>query len=80
MARLEPGESVLIHGAAGGVGLAALQIARLKGAVIFATAGSEDKQRLVRTMGADHVLSSRSLAFADDIMRLTGGKGASTWC
>ncbi|MFN3672113.1 MAG: beta-ketoacyl synthase N-terminal-like domain-containing protein, partial [Bosea sp. (in: a-proteobacteria)] len=75
LARLEPGESVLIHGAAGGVGLAALQIARLKGAVIFATAGSEDKQRLVRTMGADHVLSSRSLAFADDIMRLTGGKG-----
>jgi acyl transferase domain-containing protein/NADPH:quinone reductase-like Zn-dependent oxidoreductase/SAM-dependent methyltransferase/acyl carrier protein len=75
LARLEPGESVLIHGAAGGVGLAALQIAKLKGAVVFASAGSDDKQRLVRAMGADHVLSSRSLKFADDIMRLTGGKG-----
>ncbi len=75
LARLEPGETVLIHGAAGGVGLAALQIAKLKGATVFATAGSPDKQKLVRTMGADHVLSSRSLKFADDIMRLTGGKG-----
>lgn len=75
LARIQPGESVLIHGAAGGVGLAALQIARLKGAVIFATAGSDDKQQLVKTLGADHVLSSRSLAFADDVMRLTSGAG-----
>ncbi|WP_167858463.1 type I polyketide synthase [Methylobacterium nonmethylotrophicum] len=75
LARLEPGETVLIHGAAGGVGLAALQIAKLRGAIVFASAGSADKQRLVRTMGADHVVSSRSLAFADDIMRLTGGRG-----
>ncbi len=75
LARLEPGETVLIHGAAGGVGLAALQIAKLKGATVFATAGAPDKQKLVKTMGADHVLSSRSLKFADDVMRLTGGKG-----
>ena len=75
LARIEPGETVLIHGAAGGVGLAALQIAKLKGARVFATAGSADKQRLVRTMGADHVLSSRSLKFADDVLRLTGGEG-----
>lgn len=75
LARIEPGESVLIHGAAGGVGLAALQIAKLKGAVVFATAGADDKQKLVKAMGADHVLSSRSLKFADDVMRLTGGKG-----
>ncbi|CAN1549521.1 enoyl_red domain containing protein [Rhabdaerophilaceae bacterium] len=75
LARLEPGETVLIHGAAGGVGLAALQIAKLKGATVFATAGSQDKQRLVRTMGADYVLSSRSLKFADDVLRLTGGQG-----
>lgn len=75
LARLRKGETVLIHGAAGGVGLAALQIAKLKGATVFATAGSADKQRLVRDMGADHVLSSRSLAFAEDIMRLTDGKG-----
>jgi phthiocerol/phenolphthiocerol synthesis type-I polyketide synthase C len=75
LARLEPGETVLIHGAAGGVGLAALQICKLKGAVVIASAGSADKQKLVRTMGADHVVSSRSLKFADDIMRLTDGKG-----
>lgn len=75
LARIEPGETVLIHGAAGGVGLAALQIAKLKGAVVIATAGANDKQKLVRTMGADHVLSSRSLRFADDVMRLTGGQG-----
>ncbi len=75
LARLEPGERVLIHGAAGGVGLAALQIAKLKGAIVFASAGSADKQRLVRTLGADHVLSSRSLKFADDIFALTGGEG-----
>jgi acyl transferase domain-containing protein/NADPH:quinone reductase-like Zn-dependent oxidoreductase/acyl carrier protein len=75
LARLEPGERVLIHGAAGGVGLAALQIAKAKGAVVFASAGSPDKQRLVRALGADHVVSSRSLKFADDILALTDGEG-----
>ncbi len=58
-----------------GVGLAALQIAKLKGATVIATAGAADKQKLVAAMGADHVFSSRSLKFADDVMRLTGGKG-----
>ncbi|KQT68982.1 MULTISPECIES: type I polyketide synthase [unclassified Aureimonas] len=75
LARLEPGETVLIHGAAGGVGLAALQIAKLRGAVVIASAGSPDKQQLVRDMGADHVVSSRSTKFADDIMALTKGEG-----
>jgi acyl transferase domain-containing protein/NADPH:quinone reductase-like Zn-dependent oxidoreductase/acyl carrier protein len=75
LARLEPGERVLVHGAAGGVGLAALQIARARGAVVFATAGSDDKRRLARLAGADHVLDSRSLAFADDVLALTGGEG-----
>lgn len=75
LARLQPGESVLIHGAAGGVGLAAVQIARLRGAVVFGTAGSDEKRRLLRLMGVDHVLNSRSLDFADDVMRITGGRG-----
>lgn len=75
LARLEPGERVLVHGAAGGVGLAALQIARSRGAEVFATAGTEDKRRLARLYGAHHVLDSRSLAFADDVMALTGGSG-----
>lgn len=75
LAHLRKGERILIHGAAGGVGLAAMQIAKWRGAEVFATAGSAEKQDFVRFLGADHVLSSRSLAFADEIMALTEGKG-----
>ncbi|WP_342237095.1 type I polyketide synthase [Inquilinus sp. OTU3971] len=72
-ARLGRGESVLIHGAAGGVGLAALQIAKLRGATVVATAGNEDKRALAQLLGADLVLDSRSLAFADEIRWKLGG-------
>ncbi|WP_064742072.1 type I polyketide synthase [Inquilinus limosus] len=72
-ARLGRGESVLIHGAAGGVGLAALQIAKLRGATVVATAGNEDKRALAQLLGADLVLDSRSLAFADEIRWKMGG-------
>ena len=75
LARLEAHETVLIHGGAGGVGLAAIQVARHIGATIIATAGSPEKRSLLRQLGVDHVLDSRSLTFADDVMRLTGGKG-----
>jgi phthiocerol/phenolphthiocerol synthesis type-I polyketide synthase C len=75
LAQLQPGERVLIHGAAGGVGIAAVQIARHAGAEVFATAGSEDKRDFVRLLGADHVFNSRTLDFADDIMRTTDGEG-----
>ena len=75
LARLAPGETVLIHGAAGGVGLAALQIAKLKGARVIGTAGSTAKRRVVEMLGADYVLNSRSLEFADDVMKLTNGVG-----
>lgn len=75
LADLQPGERVLIHGAAGGVGIAAVQLARHLGAEIYATAGSEEKRDFVRLLGADHILDSRSLAFADDILALTGGQG-----
>ncbi|WP_178133513.1 type I polyketide synthase [Vineibacter terrae] len=75
LARLEVGETVLIHGGAGGVGLAALQIAKLRGAKVIATAGSSDRRTLLRELGADHVLDSRSLAFVDDVRRLTQGEG-----
>jgi len=75
LGRLEPGEKILIHGAAGGVGLAAIQIARWCGAEIFATAGSEEKRELLRMMGVDHVLDSRTLSFAEDIMAITKGAG-----
>ncbi len=77
LARLEKGERILIHGAAGGVGLAAVQFARHIGAEVFATAGSDEKRDLVRLAGVpdDHVLDSRSLAFDDQVMALTGGEG-----
>lgn len=75
LARLQPGEKVLIHGAAGGVGIAAIQVARHLGAEIFATAGSEEKRDFVRLLGADHVMNSRNLAFADEILDITAGRG-----
>ncbi len=75
LGKLEAGEKILIHGAAGGVGLAAIQIARWCGAEIFATAGSEEKRELLRMMGVDYVLDSRSLSFAEDVMALTQGAG-----
>ena len=75
LARLGAGERVLIHGGAGGVGLAAIQYARARGAVVYATAGSDAKRALLRGLGVDAVLDSRSLAFADEVMRLTGGEG-----
>jgi acyl transferase domain-containing protein/acyl carrier protein len=75
LAHLTRGEAVLIHGAAGGVGLAAIQIAKLKGAKVFATAGSSRKRRMLELLGVDHVLNSRSLDFADEVMTLTGGIG-----
>ena len=75
LARVRSGERLLIHGAAGGVGIAAIQLARHLGLEIFATAGSEEKRDFIRMLGVDHVLDSRSLRFADDILELTGGEG-----
>ena len=75
LARLREGERVLIHGAAGGVGIAAIQIAKHFGAEIFATAGSDAKRDFVRLLGADHVFDSRSLVFADEVMHASGGAG-----
>ena len=73
LAQLKRGEWVLIHGAAGGVGLAAMQIARQRGARIAATVGSPDKRALVALMGAEKIYDSRSLRFADEIRRDLGG-------
>ncbi len=75
LADVQPGERVLIHGAAGGVGIAALQVARWLGAEVFATAGSDEKRDFVRLLGADHVMDSRTLAYADEILAITGGLG-----
>jgi NADPH:quinone reductase-like Zn-dependent oxidoreductase len=77
-ARLQEGETVLIHAAAGGVGQAAIMLARLVGAEIFATVGSKEKRDfLVDTYGIppDHIFSSRNTNFAKLIMAATQGKG-----
>ncbi|KAL9097197.1 MAG: hypothetical protein Q9165_000624 [Trypethelium subeluteriae] len=75
---LEKDQTVLIHSACGGVGLAAIQICKMIGAQIFATVGSEDKiQHLTSTEGIprDHIFSSRDSSFYHDVMRKTDGKG-----
>jgi phthiocerol/phenolphthiocerol synthesis type-I polyketide synthase C len=75
LARLQKGERILVQGAAGGVGLAAIQYAQSVGAEIFASAGSVEKREFLRRLGAQHVVDSRSLAFADDIREITNGEG-----
>lgn len=75
LARMRKGESILIHAGTGGVGQAAIQIAKHLGLTIFSTAGTPEKRKLLRDMGVDHVLDSRTLEFADEIMRITGGVG-----
>ncbi len=75
LANITQGESVLIHTATGGVGLAALEIAFWKKAEIYATAGSPEKREFLRQKGITHPMDSRSLAFGEEIMELTGGRG-----
>ena len=75
LARLGAGERVLIHSATGGVGQAAIAIARHVGAEIYATAGSERRQQLLRDWGIEHVYHSRSTDFAEEIRRDTDGYG-----
>jgi acyl transferase domain-containing protein/NADPH-dependent curcumin reductase CurA len=73
--QMQSGERVLIHAATGGVGLAAVQIAMQAGAEIFATAGSEQKREYLRSLGVQHVFSSRKPGFASEIRERTGGRG-----
>ncbi|MCR9293692.1 MAG: SDR family NAD(P)-dependent oxidoreductase [bacterium] len=74
-ARIRAGESVLIHAASGGVGLAAMQLASIAGAKILATAGNDEKRDFVRQLGAEKVMDSRSLKFSDEVLEFTGGVG-----
>lgn len=75
IAGLQRGDRILIHNATGGVGLAAIQIARWAGAEIFATAGSEKKREYLRSIGIKYVMNSRTLKFADEIRELTDNRG-----
>ena len=74
LAGLAAGERVLIHAGAGGVGLAAVQLARAAGAEVFATA-SAPKQAFLRSLGMEHVFDSRTAAFGEEILQATGGEG-----
>ncbi len=75
LAAMQKGERILIHGAAGGVGLAAVQIAAQLGLEVYATAGAPEKHAFLRRLGVKHLFSSRSLAFAPQIMEATNGRG-----
>jgi len=75
LAQMKKGDRVLLHAVTGGVGMAAAQLARRAGAEIFGTAGSPAKRALAQRLGVQHVADSRSLSFADDVMRDTGGAG-----
>src|SRR5688572_6234882 len=75
LANISAGERVLIHAASGGVGMAALQVARRSGAEIFATAGTPKKREFLRSLGVQHVMDSRSLDFAPEVMARTAGEG-----
>jgi NADPH:quinone reductase-like Zn-dependent oxidoreductase len=75
-ARLAPGETVLVHGAGGGVGLFAVQIARLCGARVLATVGDDAKVEKARVLGADAVIHHGREDFAERVRELTDGRGA----
>ncbi|MFC1975072.1 SDR family NAD(P)-dependent oxidoreductase [Chloroflexota bacterium] len=75
LAKLSAGDRILIHAAAGGVGLAAVQLAQQAGAEIFGTAGNPDKRAFLKSIGVQHVMDSRSLDFVDEITTITAGEG-----
>src|ERR1700761_1733863 len=75
-AQLQPGEVLLVHGAGGGVGLAAVEIGKLFGATVIAAASSEEKLAVARARGADHLVLYSREPFRDAVKRITDGRGA----
>jgi acyl transferase domain-containing protein/acyl carrier protein len=75
LGHLSQGERLLLHSAAGGTGLAAVQIARWRGAEIFATAGTAQKRDYLRSLGIQHVMDSRTLTFTQEVRDATEGEG-----
>ena len=74
-AKAQPSETVLVHGASGGVGVAAVQTARAMGLTIIGTAGTDKGRELALREGAHHVLDHRVKGYQEEIIRLTGGRG-----
>jgi acyl transferase domain-containing protein/acyl carrier protein len=75
LAAVKPGERVLVHAGAGGVGWAAIHVAKARGARVFATAGSPAKRRLVKQLGVEAVYDSRSASFREQLIRDTDAEG-----
>lgn len=72
---VQSGQWLLVHGASGGVGIAAVEIGKILGATVVATAGSEEKLALARAHGADHTINYRAREFRDEVLALTDGRG-----
>jgi NADPH:quinone reductase-like Zn-dependent oxidoreductase len=75
LAGIRPGETVLVHGAGSGVGSAAIQIARLFGARIITTAGSDEKLLMAKELGAHELINYRTAEFSEEVRRITNKKG-----
>ena len=75
-ANVQAGEVVLVHGAAGGSGLAAVEVAKALGAIVIATVGSSDKQAFIKAHGADHAFNYRDIDWRKEVLELTDGRGA----
>ncbi|MHB8507432.1 MAG: NADPH:quinone oxidoreductase family protein [Candidatus Dormibacteria bacterium] len=75
-ARLQAGEVLLVHGAAGGTGTACIQLGKAAGATVIATAGSDEKVALCLELGADHAINYRTGDFVEQVKRVTDGRGA----
>jgi NADPH2:quinone reductase len=73
--KAQPGETVLVHGATGGVGIAAVELARARGLRVIATGGTDKGLVTVREHGADVLLNHRAPNYTDDILKATGGRG-----
>lgn len=73
--RLRAGETILVHGGSSGIGSTAIQLAKQAGATVYATAGSTEKCRFCRDLGADEAIDYRSRDFVEEILRLTAGRG-----
>jgi NADPH2:quinone reductase len=74
-ARLQPGETLLVHGGSSGIGVTAIQMAKAWGATVLTTVGSADKAAACRALGADHAIDYKTQDFVAEVLRLTDGKG-----
>jgi len=74
-ANIQPGETLLVHGGAGGVGSAAIQLGKAAGATVIATAGSDEKVEICKQLGADHAINYKTQDFVDEVKRVTDQQG-----